>query len=127
MEAQLHATRETLGGIIGYDTMGLMKLSSGIVASVHYGCTAISSETSSRLEIYGDNTRSLYAEGNDRLVLTGESPTRQEWRFQESGPAVWGHYQMDEHFIRCILGQERPKVAMNDAIRAMEVALKIGG
>ncbi len=115
------------GGIVGYNTMGLMKLSSGIVVSVHYSCTVASSETSSRLEIFGDNTRSLYADGNDRLVLTGEDPTRQEWKFQESGPAVWGHYQIDRHFIRCILGQDKPRVTMDDAAKATEVALKIHG
>jgi predicted dehydrogenase len=117
--------KEEFGGIIGYNTMGLMKLSNGVVASVHYSCTVTPPETSSRLEIYGDNTRSLYAEGNDRLILTGEDPTRQEWRFQEPGPRVWGHYQLDEHFIKCILGLEKPRVTVDDAIKAQEVASKM--
>ncbi|MBS7644945.1 MAG: Gfo/Idh/MocA family oxidoreductase [Candidatus Bathyarchaeia archaeon] len=117
--------REEYGGIIGYNTMGLVKLSNGVVASLHYSCTVTPAETSSRLEIYGDNTCSLYAEGNDKLILVGEEPTRREWRFQEPGPRVWGHYQLDEHFIKCILGEEKPKITMDDAIKAQEVASRM--
>ncbi len=117
--------KEAYGGIIGYNTMGLMKMSGNIVASVHYGCTVTPTETTSRLEIFGDNTCSLYAEAHDRLILMGEEPTKQEWKFQVGGPRVWGHYQLDEHFIKCVLGEEKPKVTVDDAVKAQEVASKI--
>jgi len=117
--------KEEYGGIIGYNTMGLLKMSGDIVISLHFSCTVTPTETSSSLEVYGDNTYSLYADGNERLVFIGEDPTKQEWKFQVSGPRVWGHYQLDEHFIKCIRGEEKPKITPDDAVKAQEIALKI--
>ena len=78
-----------------------------------------------RLEILGDNTSSIWSEGNDRLTLFGDDPQKQMWIFRESGAKVWGHYQEDEHFIKSILQNTQPDITTEDALRAQEVATKI--
>lgn len=115
-----------LGGYTGYNTMGVLKLSTGAVASLHYGSTVVPSEGTSRLEVFGDNLKTLRATWNNSLMLIGEDPPeRQEWLFQYTGTKVWGHYQIDEHFIKCVLGEEKPQLTVEDAIKAQEVAAKM--
>jgi len=41
------------------------------------------------------------------------------------GTRVWGHRQLDEHFIDCILHNKKPQVTPEDAMKAEEAALKI--
>jgi predicted dehydrogenase len=57
------------------------------------------------------------------LYGSGEQP--QEWNLDVKGTRVWGHRQLDEHFIDCILHEKKPQVTVEDAIKAVEVALKI--
>ena len=111
-----------LGGILGYSTMGLFKLTNGVIGSLHYTCLTTISASQSTLEILGRNTFAIRAESNNSTTLTAESPARQEWRFREVGTRVWGHYQMDEHFIKCVLGEADPQVTVEDAVKAQEIA-----
>jgi hypothetical protein len=41
------------------------------------------------------------------------------------GAKVWGHRQIDEYFIECILQNEQPQVTTRDAIKAIETAQKM--
>jgi len=116
---------EKYGGILGYNTMGLIKLSNGIVGSLHYSASVNPSASTSRLEVYGDNTNVLHAIWYDKIVLYGSSQEPQEWNLDVKGTRVWGHRQADEHFIECILHKKQPKVSLEDAIKAQEVAQKI--
>jgi len=116
---------EKYGGILGYNTMGLIKLSNGIVGSLHYSASVTPSASTSRLEVYGDNTNVLHAIWNDKIVLYGSSQEPQEWNLQVKGTRVWGHRQIDEHFIECILHNRKPEVTVEDAIKAQEIAQKI--
>jgi predicted dehydrogenase len=77
------------------------------------------------LEVYGDNTSVLHAIQYDKIVLYGFSQEPQEWNLDVKGTKVWGHRQADEHFIECILHKKQPKVSVEDAIKAQEVAQKI--
>jgi hypothetical protein len=45
--------------------------------------------------------------------------------FREGGTKVWGHYQLDEYFIQCLLSKKKPKITAEDAAKAIEVASKI--
>ncbi len=110
------------GGIIGYSTMGLFKLTNGVVGSLHYSCMTPTTASQSMLEIMGKNTFAIHAESNNSTTLISDSPARQEWKFKEEGTRVWGHYQMDEHFIKCILGEAQPQVTVEDAVKAQEIA-----
>lgn len=116
---------EKYGGILGYNTMGLIKLSNGIVGSLHYSASVNPSASTSRLEVYGDNTNVLHAIWNDKIVLYRSNQEPQEWNLDVKGTRVWGHRQADEHFIECILHKKQPKVSVEDAIKAQEIAQKI--
>jgi len=120
-----YAKIEKYGGILGYNTMGVIKLSNGMVGSLHYGASATSSASLSRLEVYGDNTSVLHAINADRIVLYGEEQQPREWNLEVKGTRIWGHRQLDEHFIDCILHNKRPQVTVEDAIKAVEIARKI--
>jgi len=116
---------EKYGGILGYNTMGVVKLSNGAVGSLHYGASVAPSAALSRLEVYGDNTNVIHAINFDKVLLYGSAEQPQEWTLDVKGTRVWGHRQLDEHFIDCVLHHKKPQVTAEDAIKAEEVALKI--
>jgi hypothetical protein len=75
------------------------------------------------LEVFGDNSNILRAGWNNSLTLFSDSPPQtQIWVYSESGPRVWGHYQIDEHFIQCIQGSQ-PLVSVEDAIKTQSIAV----
>lgn len=110
------------GGIIGYNTMGLIQMSNGIVGGLHYGASVTPSSSTARLEVYGDNTNVLHAIGTNRILLYGSEDQPREWNLDVKGTRVWGHRQLDEHFIDCILHGRQPNVTTEDAIEAVKVA-----
>jgi len=116
---------EKYGGILGYNTMGVVKLSNGAVGSLHYSASVTPSASTSRLEIYGDNTDVIHAIWFNKILLYGAGQQPQEWNLDVKGTRVWGHRQLDEHFIDCILHSKKPQVTYEDAIKAEEAALKI--
>jgi predicted dehydrogenase len=116
---------EKYGGILGYNTMGVVKLSNGAVGSLHYSASVTPSASLSRLEVYGDNTDVIHAINFNRILLYGSGEQPQEWNLDVKGTRVWGHRQLDEHFIDCVLHHKKPQVTAEDAIKAEEVALKI--
>ncbi len=116
---------ERFGGILGYNTMGLVKLSNETVGSLHFSASVCPSASTSRLEVYGDNTSVIHAIGYNRLALLQGNSQPQETTLDVKGTKVWGHRQMDEHFIRCIRENKQPLVTVDDAIKAQEVAQKM--
>jgi predicted dehydrogenase len=116
---------EKYGGILGYNTMGLIKLSNGLVGSLHYGASVTASASTARLEVYGDNTNVIHAIWFNKILLYGQDQQPQEWNLDVKGTRVWGHRQLDEHFIDCILYHKKPLVTAEDAIKAIEIAQKI--
>lgn len=113
------------GGILGYNTMGVVKLSNGAVGSLHYSASVTPSASTSRLEVYGDNTNVIHAIWFNKILLYGAGQQPQEWDLDVKGTRVWGHRQLDEHFIDCVLHNKKPQVTPEDAMKAEEVALKI--
>ncbi|MCW4020651.1 MAG: Gfo/Idh/MocA family oxidoreductase [Candidatus Bathyarchaeota archaeon] len=113
------------GDILGYNTMGTIKMSNGIVGSLHYGATVKSSASTSRLEVYGDNSNVLHVIWNNKIVLFGSDPERTECDVPAKGTKMWGHYQLDNHFIECILQKKQPSVTVEDAVKAQEIAEKM--
>jgi predicted dehydrogenase len=116
---------EKYGGILGYNTMGVVKLSNGAVGSLHYSASVTPSAALSRLEVYGDNTDVIHAINFNKILLYGSGEQPQEWNLDVKGTRVWGHRQLDEHFIDCVLHHKKPQVTAEDAMKAEEVALKI--
>jgi len=113
-----------VNNFLGYNTMGVIKLSSGAVGVLHYCATVSPREGTSRLEVFGDNTKTLKANWNNYLALTGGG-SKEEWTFKEKGTRVWGHYQIDAYFVECILQGKKPSVTVEDAIKAQTVAAKM--
>lgn len=116
---------EKYGGILGYNTFGLIKLSNGIIGYLHYGASVTPSASTARLEVYGDNTSVIHAISFNKIALFGQDPQPQEWTIDVKGTKVWGHRQIDDHFIQCILQNKRPQVTSEDAIKAIEIAQKM--
>jgi predicted dehydrogenase len=116
---------EMYGGILGYNTMGVIKLSNGLVGSLHYGASVTPSASTARLEVYGDNTNVIHAIWFNKILLYGQDEQPKEWDLDVKGTRVWGHRQLDTHFIDCILNHKKPQVTAEDAIKAIEVAQKI--
>ena len=109
----------------GYQTVGVVRLENGVVGTLQYGATVGEGLGSSRLEIYGANTATLEAVWNNQLRVFRSSESLQEWSFEEKGARVWGHRQLDQYFINCILKGARPLFGPKDAIAAQEIAKKM--
>lgn len=120
-----YAALKEYGGIKSYNTMGLVKFSTGAVGALHFSSMVVPTAGTSRLEVFGDNTCNLQANWNDSLTLNGQDPERQEWLFREGGTKVWGHYQLDEYFIQCVLNNKKSKITAEDAAKAIDVASKM--
>jgi len=116
---------DEFGGTRGYNSLAVLKFSSGAVATLQFSGLVRAAMSASRLEMLGDNTNSLVAEGNDHLVLYGAEPDKQEWIFRERGPRVWGHLQEDQHFVESILQNKKPSITAEDALKAQEIATRI--
>jgi len=113
------------GGIYAYNTMGLLSFASGAIGSLHYGSLVAPAAGKSRLDVFGDKAFTLNAVWSDSVTLVGDEPSKKTWALREGGPKVWGHYQIDEHFVQCVLGKQEPRVTVEDAVKAQEVASKM--
>lgn len=116
---------ENFGGILGYNTMGVCLLSKGMVGSLHLSASVNEAASTTRLEVYGDNTNVIHAIWNNKIVTYGSEAKPEILNLEVKGTRVWGHRQIDTHFINCILQKETPKVTVDDAIKAQEIAQKI--
>ncbi|MEM3017384.1 MAG: Gfo/Idh/MocA family oxidoreductase [Candidatus Bathyarchaeia archaeon] len=114
-----------LKGTIGYNLPAVLKFSNEVVARLEFSGLVRPAMSESRLELLFDSMNSLTTEGNDRVILCTAEPDRQEWRFREKGPRVWGHLQEDQHFVESILMKKRPIITPEDALKAQEAAAKI--
>lgn len=112
-------------GILGYNTMGLVKLSNGMVGSLHYSASVAPSASISRLEVFGDNTNVLHAIGTNKIITYGLDQKPEELDLDVKGARIWGHRQIDEHFIDCIIHHKQPQATVSDAIKAIEIAAKM--
>ncbi len=116
---------EQYGGIYGYNTMGVFKLSNGIVGTFHFGASVGASSSTTRLEVYGDNTDLLHSIMFNKIMHYSSEEKPETIDLVVKGTRVWGHRQLNTHFINCLLGKEAPLVTIDDAIKAQEIAEKI--
>jgi predicted dehydrogenase len=123
-----HFPIEKLGGTLGYNAFVNYRFPGGVVANLQTSGSVAHMCSTSILEVIGDNTHSIKANWNDELILFAEDPGKSEWRFREGGGhRVWGHMQMNEHFVDCVIEGKQPSISPEDGRRAVEVALKIVG
>jgi UDP-N-acetylglucosamine 3-dehydrogenase len=113
------------GGTLGYDASATVRLANGMVGSLQYSGNVTRSSSTSRLEVVGDSNTLIDATWNDTLTVFGDEPAKSEWKVGEPGARMWGHYQMDEYFVRCIQQGQAPSITPQDGRRAMEIGLQI--
>ena len=113
------------GGTLGYDAFATLKLANGIVANLQYSGTVTPSASSNWLDVIGDSTGVLHAEGNESVTLYDDEPAKSEWSLKEHGAKMWGHQQQDEHFIQCLREGRAPSIKPEDGRKAMEIAEQI--
>jgi predicted dehydrogenase len=119
-----YARLEKYGGILGYNTVGVVKLTGGIVGTLHYSASVTQSASTTRLEVYGEEA-TLNAVWNNKIIIYGHEEKPKELDLPVKGTRVWGHRQLDEHFIECIRLKKQPEVTVDDAVKAIEIAKKI--
>ena len=123
-----HYPIEKLGGTLGYNAFVNYKFSGGMIGTLQSSGSVAHMCSTSILEVIGDNTYSVRANWNNELAMFAEDPGKSEWVFRESGGhRVWGHMQMNEHWIDCLIAGRQPSITPEDGRRAVEIALKIVG
>jgi predicted dehydrogenase len=120
-----YAPLKDFGRFTGYNTVGLIRFSSGAVGTLHFCATVARGEGTSRLEVYGDNTKTIQANWNNSLTLTAEGAENETWTFEARGTRAWGHRQVDAHFVECVLTGTKPSITATDAIEVQKVASKM--
>lgn len=120
-----YAPLEGFGKFTGYNTAGIIRLSKGAVGALHYGSTVVRGEGTSRLEVFGSNTKAIRAVWNNSLTLTGEGLEKQTWEFEAKGTRAWGHRQIDAYFVECVLQGKKPSITVDDAIKVQRIAGKM--
>jgi len=118
-------TLKEFGGTKGFNAAVILNFANGAIGLMEYSGLVSPAMETNRLEIIGKNMKSLSARGNNTLALYGTDPDVQQWSFHEPGTKAWGHYQEDEHFIKCILQGKEPLVTAEDAKKAQEIATSI--
>lgn len=116
---------KNFGGLESFNAAINFSFSNGAMALIEYSCLARLAMETNRVEIIGKNHNSLRALGNNQLIFYDEEPNIQQWIFYERGTKVWGHYQQDEHFLKCILEDKEPIITPEDARKAQEIAVAI--
>jgi predicted dehydrogenase len=116
---------ERFGGTLGYDACATLKLANGVVGNLQYSGSVTQSASTSALELVGDSTHVIKAEGNDKVTLFSEDPMKTQWDVKQPGAGMWGHLQQDDYFVRCIRDGQAPQITPEDGLKAMEIALQI--
>jgi predicted dehydrogenase len=123
-----YAPLEGFGKFTGYNTAGIVRFSNEAVGVLHYSSTVARGEGASRLEVFGSNTKAIRANWNNSLTLTAENETEKKtWSFdaEAKGTKSWGHRQIDQHFVNCVLRKEKPVVTVDDAVKVQSIANKM--
>lgn len=120
-----YAPLEGFGKWTGYNTVSIIQFSNGAVGTLHYGSTVVRGEGTSKIEVYGNNTKVIQAIWNNSLTLTGEGSEKQHWDIDARGTKAWGHRQIEAYFVECILQGKKPSVTVDDAIICQSLSGKI--
>jgi predicted dehydrogenase len=111
-------------GWTGYNTVGTLRFSNGLIGTLHFSATVQPQDETTHLRLFGSNTRTIQAINNSQVLLSNQY-TYERWRFPKKGTKAWGHRQIDEHFVQCVLGETTPLVTPDDAIASQQVAAQM--
>ncbi len=124
--ATKYTVLEQFGKTTGYDSCTSVQFANGVVGNFQYSGTVCNTAANSTLEVVGSSTAMIQATNNDMIRLFADNPPQTEWNVKQEGAKVWGHYQQDQHFVRCLLEGKKPCISPEDGIKAMEIGLEIG-
>ncbi|MDF1538925.1 MAG: Gfo/Idh/MocA family oxidoreductase [Candidatus Thorarchaeota archaeon] len=123
---------EGINDFKGYQTVGIIKFSNGVVGTTMVGSTVAKGLDLSRFEILGNNGKTLLVDwvpAKNREVfdvtLFGKDGDDQNWQVEGKGPLIWGHKQLITHFVQACIGNEKPGFDYKDAIAAQKWSNKI--
>jgi myo-inositol 2-dehydrogenase/D-chiro-inositol 1-dehydrogenase len=74
------------------------------------------------LRILFDDNKAIVALDNNEVEIHQEEYDVRTWKFFVTGTRVWGHQQLDRHFVTSIQRGKTPKVTAYDGMKAVEVA-----
>jgi len=69
-----------------------------------------------------DDNSAVVAVNNNELELHEEIDRTCSWHFHETGPRVWGHQQLDQHFVETLAAGKEPDVTATDGLKIVKVA-----
>jgi len=70
-----------------------------------------------------DDNSAMVAINNNELELHEEIDRSEAWHFHETGPRVWGHQQLDQHFVESLAAGKEPSVTAYDGLKIVETAV----
>ena len=92
------------------------------MCTLHFGASVNELASETRLEVYGDNTDVIHGIWNNKIKMIGRGDEVEEIDVPVKGTRVWGHRQIDTHFIECLLNDKESLVTLDDAIVAHRLA-----
>lgn len=120
---------EGMDDFTGYQTVGIIRLSNGVVGKLMFGSSVSRGHDTSKFEIFGNNGGILVVDWLPKELGFGVglygTDDDNEWRIEPKGPRVWGHRQLIHHFVQSCLGNEKPEFDYRDAIAAQRWANRI--
>ncbi len=127
---QLHAVAENhklkkYKGTHGYMGYAVAEFTDGTISSMQYSGGVCNDQTIVTMEMVGENTNILTAIDTHTIKLNTDDVHETVCKVDVSGPKVWGHYQEDEHFVKCVLAGKKPDITPEDGLIATEAGIKI--
>ncbi|HJM82254.1 MAG TPA: Gfo/Idh/MocA family oxidoreductase [Nitrospinota bacterium] len=127
---QLHAVAENhklkkYDGTHGYMGYAIAEFTNGTITSMEYSGGVCNDQTVVSMELVGENTNLITAIDTHTIKINTDDVHETVHKVQVGGPKVWGHYQMDEHFVSSILKGKAPEITPRDGLIATEAGVKI--
>jgi len=115
-------------GSLAYNVMNVIKFENDVTWINEFGSdVGPVAGQEMRMEIFGDNGKTVVAESPEKVVIKSEKgEVQQEWPFNLIRPERWGHKPQDEYFIKSVVrNREEPVVNLQDAKTALKMSLAL--
>ncbi len=110
------------GGITPENAQFHVTFENGVAGVMERSENSPQSMEGAELRILFDDNKSIYAIDNNEVELHQEKYDVHKWKFFATGTRVWGHQQLDRHFVTSIQKGKSPSVTAVDGMKAVEVA-----
>jgi myo-inositol 2-dehydrogenase/D-chiro-inositol 1-dehydrogenase len=114
--------QEKYGGITPENAQVHVAFENGVTGVFERSENSPQSMEGAELRILFDDNKSIYAIDNNVTEIHQEEYDVHTWKYFATGTRVWGHQQLDRHFVTSISRGKVPKVSAYDGMKAVEVA-----